>query len=152
MTIVAQLRSDTLAARKSALGKPSSSEESIRSNLLVTLTGEIQRVGKDKGDRETTAEEAVAMIRKFKGNTEATLALGVAAEAHEKLLTELAILSAYLPDQLSDADLRAAISEIATTEGRPLTVRDTGMVSKALNERFPGQVESKSISAILKEG
>lgn len=149
MTIVAQLRSAALTARKAAIGSLSDHPTRHRSDLLVVLSGEVQLVGKNNGDRETTDEEATAVIRKFLKGVEENLTY---RPEDTKLLNEKATLEEYLPKSLDETVLRSEIALLAASRPAPFTVRDTKQVFEAIDAKFPGQVTSRTISAILKDG
>lgn len=148
MSLLERLRIDTVAARKAAIGKPVGDPAKARADLLVVLSGEVQMIGKNDGDRTTTDEEATALIRKFLKGVEENL--GHRPE-HPVLLREKAVLEEYLPQSLDETVLRSEIALFASTRDTPLTVRDTKAVFDALDAKFPGQTTSKTISAILKE-
>lgn len=63
---------------------------------------------------------------------------------------ELAILSTFLPQQMSEEDLRKAIQEIITQTGAS-SPADMGKVMGAANKSLAGKADGKAISAIVKE-
>jgi len=62
---------------------------------------------------------------------------------------EIAIISAYLPKQMSDDDVRAAISA-AIAETGAAGVKDMGKVIGALKAKFAGQMDFSKASALVK--
>lgn len=148
MSLLARLLSDTVLARKAAIGFQSVDPRRQRADLLIVLSGEVQMVGKNDGDRETTDEEAMALIRKFLKGVEENL---THRPGDEKLLNEKAVLEEYLPKPLDEALLREEIARLAAASDTTFTVRDTKTVFDAMELRFPGQVTSKTVSSILKE-
>lgn len=151
MSLLARIRSDSIEARKASIGKPADAPESVRSTLLVTLYGEAAKIGKDAGNRDTTDDEVSGVIRKFVKNIDETLKLNIAEPVRLRVQSEREVLSAYLPQELDVDTLRAEIAKIAEERGAPLTVRDTGFVRGVLNEKFPGQINGKALSDLLKE-
>lgn len=150
MSLLERLRTDTVAARKSAIGKPAGDPAKTRADLLVTLSGEIQTLEKSEGftGRALTDNDITGVIRKFLKNAEDNLSR---SPQDAKLLTEKAVLEGYLPDPLNEALLREEIARLAAASNMTFTVRDTKFVFDNMELRFPGQVTSKVISAILKE-
>jgi uncharacterized protein YqeY len=63
---------------------------------------------------------------------------------------EIAIIGAYLPKQMSDAEAGSAISTIVQ-EINAQTMKDMGRVMAALRERFAGQMDFGKASAKIKE-
>lgn len=67
------------------------------------------------------------------------------ADLAEKEERELVVLQAYLPTQLSAAELAAEIAR-AITEAGAKSAKDMGVVMKIVTPRLKGQAEGKAIS------
>jgi len=63
---------------------------------------------------------------------------------------EIAIISAYLPRQLSDREAGEAISALIK-ELEAATLKDMGRTMTALKERFAGQMDFSKASALVKK-
>ena len=63
---------------------------------------------------------------------------------------EIAIISAYLPRQLSDREAGEAISALIK-ELEAATLKDMGRTMAALKERFAGQMDFSKASALVKK-
>jgi uncharacterized protein YqeY len=63
---------------------------------------------------------------------------------------EIAIISAYLPQQLSDIEAGEAISSLIK-ELEAATLKDMGRTMAALKERFSGQMDFGKASAMVKK-
>ena len=74
---------------------------------------------------------------------------GGRADLVAKEEAELALLSAYLPAQLGDAELDAMIAEAITATGAA-SIKDMGKVMALLRERFPGQMDFGKASGHVK--
>lgn len=97
--LATQIKNDSFDARRA--------RDTFKSGVLITLLGEVQRIGKDAGNRETTDDEAAKVIRKFIKGIDQTLAL--TDKNSDVLNKERVILDAYLPDVMSEEDLTNAI-------------------------------------------
>jgi uncharacterized protein YqeY len=62
---------------------------------------------------------------------------------------ELAILQAYLPEQLSPAEVEAAV-EAAITESGAASAKDMGKVMGLLKARLVGRADMGQVSALIK--
>lgn len=62
---------------------------------------------------------------------------------------EIAIISAYLPKQMSESEMVAAI-EAAITEAGATAMKDMGKVVGALKAKFSGQMDFAKASAMVK--
>ena len=137
-----RLRAHQLDARKG--------RDAIAAGLLTTLISEGERVGKDKGNRPSTDEEVLGTVRKFLKNAEEVrdaIAARGDAEATAKVHREITILTSYLPQQMSEADLRAKI-EAFKADNPGATMRDLMPYLKA---NFAGLYDGKLANQIAKD-
>jgi uncharacterized protein YqeY len=63
---------------------------------------------------------------------------------------EIAVIEAYLPQQMSDDDMRAAVTGLVT-ELNAKGLKDMGRVMAALKERYTGTMDFGKASGMLKE-
>lgn len=75
---------------------------------------------------------------------------GARPELAEKERSEIEIIRVFLPKQLSEEELRAAISQ-AIAETGAASVKDMGRVMAVLKERYTGSVDFSKASATIKE-
>lgn len=114
---------------------------STHASLYTTLLGEAGMIGKNSGNRDTTDEEVVSVVKKFIKNIDETIsALSSRGQDANAFLEERALLEQFLPKQLDETQLK----DIAA--GR------TSMPEfmKFLKENFPGQYDGKLASTVAK--
>jgi uncharacterized protein YqeY len=141
MTLIEKIKIDQVAARKARYV--------IETNLLTTLIGEAEMVGKNDGNRAPTDGEVVATVRKFQKNAYETLALVNAnADARAEVQFEIDILSRYLPTQITGDKLKSVIESIVIEIGA--TPKDMGKIMGLLKSRFDGQYDGKEASTIVR--
>ena len=141
MTLLETIRTEQIRARKARDG--------VRTSLLTTLLSEAANVGLNDGKRESTDAEVIAVIKKFIKNIDETLAV----RASDDLLVERAILEGFLPSQLSEDELLAAVVSIVAElelDGQSRSMKMMGPVMKTLKERFEGQFDGKAASEAVK--
>lgn len=144
MSLLETIKTHALDARKR--------RDNIAAPFLTTLLSEASAPGLNDGKRESTDEEVLAVVRKFlKNNSEVLLVRpnDTVAQAEKQ------ILEGYLPQQLSDGELRAALTAIARDAGlTTVTQKDMGVLMKGLKERYNGQYDGKAaqqaVSALIK--
>jgi uncharacterized protein YqeY len=68
----------------------------------------------------------------------------------EKEEAELAILNDYLPERMSEEDLRSLIQEVITATGAS-SMGDLGAVMKQVMPRISGQADGKLVNQIVRE-
>ena len=71
-------------------------------------------------------------------------------ELFDKEMAEAEILKAYLPEKLSEEEVRLMISNIINETGAN-SLRDMGAVMAKLKEQADGKIDMKSASQIVKE-
>ena len=142
MSLLAQLKKDSMLARKAADG--------IRATLLSTLIGEAEMVGKNAGNRESTDDEVQQTIRKFLKNNQEALAVIKNADRRTALEQESAILVAYLPPMASEAEVKAFIADtVAGLADR--SPKQMGAVMGALKAKYGTSFDAKQANAWVKE-
>ena len=68
----------------------------------------------------------------------------------ENLLKEVQILSKYLPEQLSEVEVRSKIDEVISSI-EATSIKDMGKVMKELTPLFKGKADMKLVNTIVKE-
>lgn len=140
--ILDKIRADQLSARKE--------KNTAATSLLTTLLSEVSIVGKNY-NRDTTDDEALAVIRKFiKNNNEFMENIRSKNNESEekKLLAELEILTSYLPKQLTDIEITCIVSkalDLGTVKN------DMGSVMKFMKENYNGMYDGKKLASIVKQ-
>lgn len=140
--LLEKLQAAALAARKN--------QNVVAASLLTTLYAEAARVGKDQGNRVSTDDEVVAVVKKFSKNIDETLAALPATDSRvAQLSLEKELLAAYLPTQLDEAGLKALIDELVAglAEKSP---KQMGAIMAGLKARAGGQYDGAMASRLVK--
>ena len=140
--LLEKLQAASLEARKA--------QNAIAAGLLTTLYSEAARVGKDQGNRVSTDNEVVAVVKKFGKNIDETLAALPETDARVAALrVEKELLAAYLPQQLDEAGLSALVAELvgALADKSP---KQMGVVMAGLKVRAGGQYDGAMASRLVK--
>lgn len=139
MSVIEKIRADQLTARKA--------KELQKVAMLSTLLGEITKVGKDNGNRETTEVEAISVIKKFEKNVLDTMVIVEKTNPSrvKEFLAEAYVYNSYLPQQLSEDELSKEISMF-------IVANDSGASMKAimahLKANFAGLYDGKTASTL----
>ena len=142
MSLLAQLKKDSLLARKAA--------DSVRATLLSTLIAEAEMVGKNAGNRESSDDEVQQTIRKFLKSNQEAVAVIKDADRLAVLAQESAILTSYLPPMASEAEVKAFIADtVAGLADR--SPKQMGAVMGALKGKFGTSFDAKQANAWVKE-
>ena len=148
--IKTRLKTDLVAALK-AHDEPRKS--TVRMALAAIANEEV--AGKQARELTESEEQSVLAreVSKRKDSAEAYTA-GNRPELAEKELAEAELLSLYLPQQLTDAEIAAIVDEeiaaATATLGEKPTMRQMGLVMKAVTPRIAGRGDGKTAASLVK--
>ena len=142
MTLRERLHDDTTAAMRSG--------DSLRRDVLRMVQNSIYNI--EKAKHVTLAEDEVlgVVTREVKTRRESVDAFrkGGREDLAAKEEAEIAILSGYLPQQLTDDELRALVDEAVAATGAA-SARDLGRVMGWLSPRIRGRADGKVASGLV---
>ena len=139
MSVLEQVRTDTTAAMKAG--------EKERVGALRMIVNELQKAQKEGGD-----DEIAVLQRERKRRLESAEAYREAgradlAEGEER---EAQIIEAYLPEQISDEELRAIVGDVVAETGAS-SPKEMGQVMSQVMPKGQGRADGKRVSAMVKE-
>ena len=112
---------------------------------------DIEARGQNKGPLGD--DELLALLAKMIKQRQESIDLyekGGRAELAQQERDEIAIIAAYLPKQMSDTEVRAAITQ-AIADANASSMKDMGKVIAALKARYAGQMDFGKVSPLVKE-
>ena len=124
--------------------------DELRRDTLRMVVAAAYNAQKHAG-RELTDDEVVSVLsREVKTRRESVDAFtaGGRPEAAAKEGAEIAIISAYLPEQISADDLAPMVAQ-AVEESGATSPRDMGKVMAVLMPRIKGRADGKQVSAMV---
>lgn len=145
-----RLKTDLVAAMKA---HDENRKSTVRMALAAIANEEV--AGKSARDLSEAEEQAVLAreVTKRKDAAEAYTA-GNRPELAEKELSEAALLAGYLPRQLTEAEIAAIVDEevaaATATLGDKPTMRQMGLVMKAVTPRIAGRGDGKTAAALVR--
>jgi uncharacterized protein len=118
-----------------------------KANALRLIANELQ-----KAVKEGKTDEVEVLQRERKRRLEAAEAYRDAertdlAEAEER---EASIIETYMPEQVSDEELRAIVGDVVAESGAS-SPKDMGKVMSAVMPQVKGRADGKRVSAVVKE-
>jgi uncharacterized protein YqeY len=121
--------------------------EKARVGALRLVLSELQKAAKDGND-----DELAVLRRERKRRLESAEAFRNAGrvELAEGEESEAAVISAYLPAELGDEELRAIVTQAIADTGAS-SPKDLGGVMKVAMERAGGRADGKRVSAAARE-
>ncbi len=136
--------------KKSMLARDADKTSVLRMLLSAINYYEIQKGG---AGYEATAEDILSVMqREVKMRKDAVEQFMTAAREDlvAKETKEMAILEAYLPEQMSEEDVRMLVKEAVQQTGAK-TPQDMGKVMGALMPKVKGKADGSLVSKLVKE-
>lgn len=143
MSLQEQIKNDIKEAMKA--------KEVARRDALRLLSSAIKQVEVDER-KELTDDDIIAIIQKqVKQRNDAASQYKEAGrdDLYDKEVAEIKVFEAYLPAQLSDEELEAAIKEIISEVGAE-SMKDMGKVMGAAKAKIGSQADGKRINECVK--
>lgn len=144
MSLLSQIKEQQIAARKN--------REEIKTSLLTTLLSEASVPGKND-NRESTDAEVVVVVKKFiKGVNETLEALKFSSDGRVKVaVIEKEILEGFLPQQLTEEEIRQIATMFVTAEEGKKDMKLMGKIQAYLKTNYAGQYDGALASKVIKE-
>jgi uncharacterized protein len=139
VTVAEQLKTDLTAAMKAG--------EKDRVGALRMILSELQKDAKEGGGDELAV---LRRERKRRLDAAAQFRDGGRAELAAQEEGEAELIAAYLPVELSDADLDAIVAD-AIAESGASSPKDMGQAMKAAMARVAGRADGRRVSARVQE-
>lgn len=142
MTLKERLHSETTAAMRSG--------DTLRRDVLRMASNAVYMVEKRQGKALTDDEELQVLSREVKTRRESVDAFRSAGrhDLADKEQAEIAILSEFLPQALTDDELTALVGEAIAATGAA-SARDLGKVMGWLAPRTRGRADGKRVSELV---
>ena len=144
MTLAEQIEKDVVAAMKAKDPVKVSTLRMLKSALGNYLI----QVKKDKAD-DTEVRGIIAKQAHQRRESMDSFEKAGRKDLSDKEKVELAILEAYLPKQLTDDELRAAVQNAIATSGAA-SLADMGKLMKALMPAIQGKADGKRVQEAVK--
>lgn len=113
----------------------------------------LEKTGKDVTSLEIPDEVEVQLLHKLIKQRKAAVEIYSAQNRQDLAdveLFQIAIIEKYLPQQISEDEVRGVIKGIIASLGAA-TIKDMGKVMAAASKTLAGKAENKTISTIIKE-
>ena len=146
------LRDDINNALKDAMkARDERRTSTLRLVNSALKNADIEARGQNKGPLGD--DELLALLAKMIKQRQESIELyekGGRAELAQQERDEIAIIAAYLPKQMSDAEVQAAVTQ-AIAESGATSMKDMGKVIAALRGRYAGRMDFGKVSPLVKE-
>ena len=139
MTIIEKMKAKSIALRKA--------RSPVAPSIQFALS-EIEKIGKNNGNRETTEDEAIKVVQKLVATLEENLKLDIDDGHRVALNYEKQILVGVLPQMASDQEIATFLSVFMTSHSKMSSVPKKGEIMKALRDQFGALADMKRAGQI----
>lgn len=133
-SVIEKLEDETMKARRDG-GKISSFAKYILS--------EVRNIGKNKGNRDTTEDEAIQFIKKQIEKNEEVLHMVNEDETINRLKAEINFLENILPEMVSENEILDFLRNETSEE------MNKGQIMKKVKNHFGARVDMKKVSKMV---
>ena len=128
-------------------------KDSLRSSTLNFLRSQLKYVLIDKKMTQLPDMEVIIVIKKQIKQRQESIEQyqkGGRQDLADKEAAELVILKAYLPQEMSEEELKKVIEGVIK-ETQASSIKDMGKVMKAVAEKVSGRADNKVVSDLVKK-
>ncbi|GBQ62631.1 GatB/YqeY domain-containing protein [Komagataeibacter swingsii] len=147
MSLRARFMDDLKAAMKAG-----QSEKVGTIRMITAKLKDVDIAGRAKGEDQVSDEAVISMLRgmiKSRAESASMYEKGGRPELAEKENAEIAIIRGYLPPDLDDATIEAAVRE-AIERTDATSMKDMGKVMAALKDQFGAALDPARASAVVR--
>lgn len=144
MNLTEQINNDIKSAMKEKNKVKLESLRAIKSALLLAAT--------EKGGGESSEDAEMKLLQKLVKQRKEAASI-FTNEGREELaeaeLEQVKIIEAYLPEQMSEEEIKAIVDDIIASTGAS-SMADMGKVMGQANQRMAGKADGKVIAQLVK--
>lgn len=144
------LSTEIMAKMKDAMrAKDTVALEALRAVKSAILLAQTESGAKE----ELTEDAEIKLLQKLvkQRKDSATLYTDQGrADLAEPEIAQAEIISQFLPEQMSEEELKAALSKLISETGAT-SIKDMGKLMGVASQQFAGKADGKAISAIIKQ-
>ncbi len=144
MNLFDQINNDIKVAMKAKEREKLAALRAIKSELLLVKTS-----GNDDFSDEDAIKLLQKMVKQRKQSADIFKEQG-RNDLYEKEITEASFITPYLPAQMDESQIEAAIKKIIADTGAS-SIKDMGKVMGMANKQMQGKAEGKKIAEIVKK-
>jgi uncharacterized protein YqeY len=138
MSVIEKLKTESMNLRKT--------RNPVAASITFALS-EIEKVGKNNGNRATTEDEAIKVVQKLISTIDENLKLPLDDGTKVALNFERNILAGVLPQMASEEDIRSLLKD--TIGDQP--PKNKGVAMKVIRDEYGAKVDMKRAGEIVTE-
>ncbi len=136
--------------KQAMLAKDKAKLEALRAIKAALL---LEKTGKDVSSGEIPAEVELKMLQKLVKQRRESAEVYIAQnrpDLAEPEIFQASIIEKYLPEQMSEDELRGIVQQIITKTGAQ-SIKDMGKVMGTATKELAGKADNKAVADIIKQ-
>jgi len=136
--------------KQAMLSKDKAKLEALRAIKAALL---LEKTGKDTSSLEIPDEVELKLLQKLVKQRRESAEIYIAQnrpDLAEPELFQASIIEKYLPEQMSEEELRRIVQQIITKTGAQ-SIKDMGKVMGAATKELAGKADNKAVADIIKQ-
>ena len=147
MTLKEQIRNDMKAA---LLGGSRFEGDTLRNLMAAILNEEVATNKREEGLEDAEIEKLIAREVKKRRESISMYEQNDRADLAENEKNEIAVLEKYMPEQLSEGDVRAKVDEVVAGMGE-VNMQQIGQIIGAVKAQLGNSADGALIAKVVKE-
>ena len=147
MTLKEQIRNDMKAA---LLGGSRFEGDTLRNLMAAILNEEVATNKREEGLEDAEIEKLIAREVKKRRESISMYEQNDRADLAENEQNEIAVLEKYMPEQLSEGDVRAKVDEVVAGMGE-VNMQQMGQIIGAVKAQLGNSADGALIAKVVKE-
>lgn len=124
-------------------------KDKLKNKVITNILSDLIYIKKELG-REPNEDDSVKAVQKQIKQLKEALELSKdRPEKMEELQAELSILEQYMPKQLSEEEIKAAIEKILAEHNIEAIAKNKGIIMKTVMATLSGQADGKLINQVV---
>ena len=124
-------------------------KDKLRNKVITNILSDLTYIKKEVGHEPTEEDSIKAVSKQFKQLKETMELSKDRPEALEELEKELAILEEYMPKQMNEEEIKAAVLKLLEENGIELSPKNRGAIMKTVMPALNGKAEGKLINQVV---
>lgn len=124
-------------------------KDKLKNKVITNILSDLIYIKKELGQEPTEEDCTKAVAKQVKQIREAIEMSKDRPDKIEELEAELAVLEQYMPKQLSEEEIKAAVQKILEENGIALDAKNKGAIMKVVMPALAGKAEGKTINQVV---
>ena len=124
-------------------------KDKLKNKVITNILSDLTYIKKELGQEPTEADSAKVVAKQVKQLKETMELSKDRPDKMEELEAELAILEAYMPKQMSEEEIKAAVLKLLEENAIAIEPQNKGAIMKTVMPALSGKADGKDINKVV---